>query len=71
MKAYEFNQTIHFHDTVMKCSAKLVDWVELNKINDSSEVFLNYLGNYFDDDSTSVYALFGVDVYRFCVLINK
>ena len=60
----------HFHDT-MSCGAEVVDWVKLNQINDKAGDFLQYLGNYMDDDSTSVWALFGDFPKRYCVLINK
>ena len=60
----------HFHDT-MRCSAEVVDWAKLNRINDKAEDFLHYLGNYMDDDSTSVWALFADFPKRYCVLINK
>ena len=60
----------HFHDT-MSCSAEVVDWVKLNQINDKAEDFLLYLGNHTDDDSASVWALFGDFPKRYCVLINN
>ena len=61
----------HFYDTEMKCSALVVDWCELNKLNNEAKDFLQYLGNYMDDDSNSVWALFGDFPKRYCVLIEK
>lgn len=60
-------EVIHFHDSVMKCSAILVDWAKLNKLNDTSTEFFKYLGNYMDDNSTTTYALFGDFPKRYCV----
>ena len=66
----------HFHESKIKCSAIVVDWVELNKLNHKSDDgktprLLKYLGNYMDDDSTSVWAVFGRMPKRYCVLIDK
>jgi hypothetical protein len=60
----------HFHDTEISCSAELVDWAKLNQLNDKAANFFEYLGNYMDDDSTSVYALFGDFPKRYCVKID-
>lgn len=65
------NEIRHFHDTDMKCSAVLVSWVTINKINNDLDDFLKYYGNYMDDDSTTVYALFGCDTLHYCVQITK
>ena len=64
-------QVKHFHDTEMKCSAIVVDWAKLDKLNNEAENFLDYLGNYMDDDSNSVWALFGDFPKRYCILIEK
>lgn len=61
----------HFHETEMSCSAEVVDWAKLNQLNGKAANFFEYLGNYMDDDSTSVWALFGDFPKRYCVLINK
>lgn len=61
----------HFHDSEIKCSAIVVDWAELNKLNDRAEEFFLYLGNYFDDDSNTVWAVFGDFPKRYCIAINK
>lgn len=60
----------HFHDSEMKCSALVADWAELNKLNDRSENFFEYLGNYMDDDSNTVWALFGDFPIKYCVKIG-
>ncbi len=65
---YSENSTIHFHDE-MHCSAKNIDFVKLNKIR-AENGYLTYYGNYFDDDITGVYMLFGIEQYRFCVKID-
>lgn len=65
---YSENSTIHFHDE-MHCSAKNIDFVQLNKIR-AENGYLTYYGNYFDDDITGVYMLFGIEQYRFCVKID-
>ena len=61
----------HFHNTDIKCSAMVVDWVELNKLNDKSDDFFQYFGNYMDDDSNSSWAVFGDFPKRYCVLLTK
>ena len=60
----------HFHEAVIKCSAKVVDWATLNKLNDKAEKFFEYLGNYMDDDSNTVWAVFGDFPVRYCVKID-
>ena len=65
---YSENSTIHFHDE-MHCSAKNIDFVKFNKIR-AENGYLTYYGNYFDDDITGVYMLFGIEQYRFCVKID-
>lgn len=50
---------IDFNGTVI--SAEEIDWCKLNQINDKAENFMDYLGNYFADDSTDVFALFATD----------
>jgi hypothetical protein len=61
----------HFHDSEIKCSAIVTDWAELNKLNDRAEEFFLYLGNYFDDDSNTVWAVFGDRPRRYCIKINE
>lgn len=60
----------HFHGTVMKCSAIVTDWVELNKLNNRSDRFFEYLGNYMDDDSDTVWAMFGDFPKRYVIKID-
>ena len=64
------SRLIDFNGTII--SAFVVDWCKLNKINDSENDFMDYLGNYFADDSTDVYALFATSKERkkFCVKID-
>lgn len=59
----------HFHDEA-DCSARVVDWVDINKAAKKDMEPVVYLGNYLDDDNDGhVYALFGIHQYRFCVKI--
>ena len=61
----------NFYETEMRCCATVVDWATLNKINDKADYFLAYFGNYLDDDTAVVYAIFGVfDGERFCIKIK-
>lgn len=60
----------HFHNTEIKCSAFVCDWIELNKLNDESKDFFKYLGNYMDDDNNTVWAVFGEFPKRYCVKID-
>lgn len=66
------SKLIDFNGTVI--SAQEIDWCKLNRINDKAEKFMDYLGNYFADDSTDVYALFAMDDNadrkKFCVRID-
>lgn len=57
----------HFHET-MKC--EVVDWAKLNQLNDEADDLFVYLGNYMDDDGTSVYALFSGYPRWYCVPIS-
>lgn len=62
----------NFYDTELGCNAILVDWAKLNKINsEPSKDLMKYFGNYFDDDSNSVYAVFFQGSTPYCVLIYK
>ncbi len=65
---YLENSIIHFHDE-MHCSAENIDFAKLNKIRYENGN-LTYYGNYFDDDMTGVYMLFGIEQYRYCVKID-
>lgn len=60
----------HFHESEMKCSAIVTDWAELNKMNAKAEDFFIYLGNYMDDDSNTVWAMFGDFPKRYVVKID-
>lgn len=53
----------NFYESEMKCSATVIDWIELDKLNSKANDFFDYLGNYMDDDSTTVYAMFADDSY--------
>jgi hypothetical protein len=67
MKEYK-----NFYETELGCTAILVDWIKLNKINsDPNQDFMKYFGNYFADDSNSVYAVFFQGITAYCVLIDK
>ena len=64
---------VDFFESEMKCRAEEVSWAELNKINNKTDDFLKYYGNYMPDgDSTEVYALFGRGTVceRYCVKIG-
>ena len=50
--------------------ANVVDWAELNRIRYRAGEAA-YLGNFMDDDSLNVWALFGIEEERYCVLIDK
>jgi len=62
---------INFYETVMKCSAEQVEWRELDRITDKADDFPKYYGNYFNDEESNVYALFGLKADRYCVLIDN
>ncbi|MBE6906110.1 MAG: hypothetical protein E7476_07575 [Ruminococcaceae bacterium] len=47
---------MNFND--FDCSMSVIDWPELNKLNDKATECYKYLGNHFGDDG-SVYAVFG------------
>ena len=59
----------HFHEE-LKCSAILIDWVELNKLTKESGHTFTYRGNYMDDDSNIVYAVFGEEPVNYCVKLH-
>lgn len=48
----------NFHESEMKCSAIVTDWAHINVMNHHSENFFEFMGNYMDDDSDTVYAMF-------------
>lgn len=60
----------HFHNSEIKCSAQVVDWAELEKLNDEAHNFFKYLGNFTDDESNTVFALFGDFPKRYCLKIS-
>lgn len=61
---------MEFFESEMKCRAVVADWCDLNKINNKTDDFLKYYGNYMPDDSTDVYALFGRNKERYCIKID-
>ena len=69
-KELKMKDVKHFHDTEIRCSAIVVDWATLNKLNNKSADFFEYLGNYFEDGTTNVYALFGDFPKRYCIKID-
>lgn len=58
----------HFHKALY--CAEVVDWAKLNQLNDEADDLFVYFGNYMDDDSTSVYALFSDYRIQYCVPIS-
>lgn len=58
----------HFHKALY--GAEVVDWAKLNQLNDEADDLFVYVGNYMDDDNTSVYALFSGYSIWYCVPIS-
>ena len=48
----------NFRGTVMNCDAVVSDWAELNRMVFNEDKHFIYVGNYMDDDSDSVWAMF-------------
>ena len=65
-------QVKHFHDCDARCSAIVVDWPKLNKITKTKDELDTtvYLGNFFDDDSDTVWAVFGINYRRYCMKVS-
>lgn len=55
----------NFRGTVMSCDAEVSDWADLNRMVHNEEKHFEYMGNYMDDDSDSVWAMFSdADSFR-------
>lgn len=65
-------QTKNFFESEMSCRANLIEWGELNDINNNAPEFLLFFGVFLDDEKKEEYAMFGVSGgARYCLKTNN
>ena len=50
-------QTKNFFESEMSCRANLIEWGELNNINNNAPEFLLFFGVFLDDEKKEEYAM--------------